>query len=198
MTELEAIQMSYEGLVEAGRAAREYVDDYQWSEGDLALQVEHLSGNERPRDEAGNFLAGESALKQYADDIEVNFSTLKDYRHVAKQWPRGTRRAASWRVHRELAPVTDRFAHIRDDMTAREAHELSKTLRGIGASTGTHIPGWFELLGIVGDTLTKADKQLAKAEDAIEAPREELIAKAYEYASWADGLAARLRAIAEA
>lgn len=193
---LDELTMSYEGLVEAGRAVRERADDYQWEEGDLALQVEHLSGNERPRDEQGYFLAGESALKRYADDIDVNYGTLKHYRRVAAAWPPARRRpGASWAVHYELSPVTDRFDHIRDGMTVREAVELSKELRGMNTNASRVGPGWFELLGEVGDTLIKASKQLDKAEDAIEDPGNDLLAKAEEYAEWADDLAARLRAI---
>lgn len=191
------VTMSYEALVEAGRAAAEFAEQYQWGEGDLALQVEHLDGNERPRDpETGAFLAGESALKRYADDIEVNYSTLKEYRRVSLAWPPAKRSArASWTVHQQLAAITDRFDHIRDGMTYREARELSRELRGLNTNASRVGPGWFELLGEVGDTLIKAGKQLAKAEDAIEEPGEELRGKAREYADWADDLAARLRGL---
>jgi len=188
---------SYEGLVHAGREAQAAADDVQWTEGDLALQVEALTGNTRPRDEQGNFIAGEGALKRYADDIEVNYSSLQDFRRVASAWPPPRRRGGvSWAAHRELASVTDRFDHIRDGMTVREARELSRELRGMNTSTGRVGPGWFELLGEVGDSLIKAGKQLDRAEAAIEDPGDDLRAKAEQYAGWADDLARRLRAVA--
>lgn len=192
------LTMSYEGLVEAGRAAREHVDDYQWVEGDLALQVEALEGNERPRDDQGLFLAGESAIKRYADDVEIPYSTLKSYRSVAAAWPPVRRRTgASWSVHAELAAVTDRFDQIRDGMTMRHARELSRHLRGLDTKTSRVGPNWFELLGRIGDDLLAARKHLAAAEDAIEDPGDELRGKAREYAERADEIAGRLKALAE-
>lgn len=197
MTDLLGLTMSYDALVEAGREARLHTDDYQWTEGDLALEVEHLTGDDRPRDEAGKFLAGEAALKRYADDIEIAYSTLSDYRRVAEAWPTSRRqRMASWTVHAELAPVTDRFDHIRDDMTSREARELSRKLRGLDAPATQHVPGWFELLGQVGDDLAAMQKHLNRVEDIIDRrPNADLRAKAVKYAEWADDIAERLRLI---
>lgn len=190
---------SYEGLVAAGREARERVDDYQWTEGDLALQVEALTPDLQPRDDQGNYLAGESALKKYADDIEVDYNTLGRYRAVAQAWPaRLRRRTVSWAVHKELAPVSDRFDHIRDGMTMREARELSRELRGLNAKASRVGPNWFELLGLIGDDLIAARKHLVAAETAIEDPSPALREKAGQYAEWAEDLAARLREISAA
>lgn len=64
----------------------------------------------------------------------------------------------------------------------------------LGANYGK--PGWHELLGEVGDTLIRADKQLTKVEAAISrTPNKEFRAKAGRYALWASDLAARLREI---
>lgn len=73
--------------------------------------------------------------------------------------------------------------------------EVARFLRvGGGANYGK--PGWHELLGEVGDTLIRADKQLSKVEDALtRRPNEEFRAKAGRYALWASDLAARLREI---
>lgn len=61
-----------------------------------------------------------------------------------------------------------------------------------------HPPGWFELLGEVSDTLTRASTQLDKAEGAINRkPKQALLDKAAEYAEQADDIAKRLRKIAE-
>jgi len=191
---LAGMTMSYEGLVEAGRAARERADNYQWEEGDLALQVEYLPATERPRDpETGAFLEDEAkALKRYADDIDIPFGTLQKYRRVAAAWPAPTRTtSSSWHVHRALAAQDDRFDLIHENLSVRQAEAIVRKRNS--ASRGT--PGWFELLGEVGDTLIKASKQLSKAEDAIEGPGADLLAKAEEYAGWADDIAARLRAM---
>jgi hypothetical protein len=187
--------MSYESLVEAGREARHQADNVQWTEGDLALQVEHLPSAERPRDpDTGAFLEDDAkALKRYAADIGVAYSTIKTYRRVADAWPHGKRAlVVGWDVHRALTAQDDRFELIHPTLSVRQAEEIVRKRNA--ASRGR--PGWFELLGEVGDTLVKAGKQLAKAEDAIEDPSSDLAAKAEEYAAWADDLARRLRAIA--
>lgn len=191
---LDTLTMSYDALVEAGREARHQADNVQWTEGDLALQVEHLPPTERPRDpDTGAFLATEeSALKRYADDVDVPYATLQSYRTTAFAWPPSSRLdGAGFEVHKILASQDDRFDLIQPDMTTRAARDLVRKRNF--ASRGK--PGWFELLGIVGDTLIKADKQLAKAEDAIDDPGDDLLAKADEYAQWADDLAARLRSL---
>lgn len=192
---LAGLTMSYDALVEAGREARHQADNVQWTEGDLALQVEHLQATERPRDpETGAFIEDEAkALKRYAGDIGMGYSTLKNYRATASAWPPDRRLSgASFEAHRVLNAQEDRFDLLRPEMSVREAEDIVRKRNA--ASRGE--PGWFELLGIVGDTLVKAGKQLAKAEDAIEDPGDDLLAKAEEYASWADDLAVRLRGLA--
>jgi len=183
--------MSYEGLVEAGRAARERADDYQWEEGDLALQVEHLPSTERPRDPEGLFIEDQAkALKRYAIDIDLAYRTLATYRRVADAWPSTSRAHCSWDVHRALAAQDDRFDLIRPDMTVRQAEDIVRKRNA--ASRGE--PGWRELLGTVGDTLIKADKQLERAEHAItRKPADDLQAKAAKYADHCLDLARRLR-----
>jgi len=197
MTDLQELTMSYEGLVEAGRAAREQADNVQWVEGDLALQVEHLPSTERPRDpETGAFLADDDkVLMRYADDIDIPYRTLLKYRQTAEAWPAALRSAAGWSSHEQLRAQPDRFDLIRPDMTAREARVIVRKRNA--ASRGK--PGWFELLGEVGDALKKARKQLDRAEHAIDRmPSDPLRAKADQYAEWAEELAARLRRVGTA
>lgn len=196
MTEVAEPTMSYEGLVAAGRAAREQADNMQWVEGDLALQVEALPGDERPRDpETGAFLADEKkALKRYADDVGVRFSVLKEYRRTAEAWPSTTRVVeAPWGVHHALAAQEDRFDLIRPGMTVRQAEAVVRYRRA--ATSGR--PGWFELVGRVGDALRAAEKHMTKAEDAItREPTAALAEKALQYAERADRVAERLRKLA--
>lgn len=68
---------------------------------------------------------------------------------------------------------------------------------GEGANYGK--PGWHELIGQVGDDLTKAEKDLAKFEEAIGDRRQKdpMRDKAAEYSERAEGIAHRLRLIAD-
>lgn len=190
--------VSYSELVERGREARELADGVQWVEGDLALQVEALPGDERPRDpETGLFIEDETKqLKRYADDIGITFATLKTYRLTAVAWPTTLRRAeVSWHVHKTLAAQEDRFDLIRPAMTVREAERIVTQRRA--GNTGK--PGWNELLGHVGDHLKHADKAMGKAEAAIadNVPNLNLRQKADRYAAWAENLAERLHRTAQ-
>lgn len=203
MNEVADPTMSYEGLVEAGRAAREQADNMQWVEGDLALEVEVLPPNERPRDpETGDFIADETkALKRYADDIGINYSTLKDYRRTAVAWPERARASAvPWRVHYVLASQEDRFDLIAPGMTVRQAERLVRG-RTVGNSGK---PGWLELMGMSADKMLLAGKDLAKVEAALEAKGENaditkrMVEKAERYRGIAEDLAARFDAIATA
>ena len=197
MTDLVEQTMSYEGLVEAGRAAREQADNMQWVEGDLALQVETLPGDERPRDpETGLFIEDEAkTLKRYAEDIGMSYATLKNYRVTAAAWPSDLRRTeVSWHVHKTLSAQEDRFDLIQPGMTVREAERIVGKRR---AGTSSK-PGWHELLGHVGDALVAAEKAMTKTETAIGdvEPSDKFREKAERYAEWAESLAQRLRAAA--
>lgn len=78
-------------------------------------------------------------------------------------------------------------------ITGREVARFVKG--GNGANYGGK-PGWHEMLGEVGDTLIRADKQLTKVEAAISrTPNKEFRVKAGKYALWACDLATRLREI---
>jgi hypothetical protein len=158
--------MSYEGLVEAGREARKQADSMQWTEGDLALQVQALTGNERPRDpETGDFIKDEErALQRYAEDVDIPYSTVRSYRITAQAWPSRTRDSAvPYKVHEILVAQPDRFDLIEPGMTTREAQRIVR--QRTSATTGK--PGWQELLGQVGDSLIKAEKELTKVEEEM-------------------------------
>jgi hypothetical protein len=195
--------MSYEGLVEAGREARHQADNLQWTEGDLALQVEALPADERPRDpETGEFVADEAkTLQRYANDIDIPYNTVRLYRHVAGAWPIDTRvSGVAWGAHHALASQDDRFALIHPTITVREAEKIVRD-RAKGASGK---PGWHELLGQVGQSLKIAEKHMTKFEGELEEaanrsrpkyPTEKLVNKGADYADWAEALAVRLRQI---
>ena len=198
MSEIQEIRMSYEGLVEAGREARKQIDDYQWTEGELALQVETLPQGQGPRDpETGDFIEDEvKALKRYADDIDISYPAIQKYRRTAEAWPSSSReKDASYKVHEILSAQDDRLDLIQPGMSTREAHRLIRK-RSLATQ---HEPGWFELLGEVADHLIKADRQLDKVEDAItRKPNEKFIDQAKGYAERADEIAERLRGLGAA
>jgi len=77
--------------------------------GDLALQV---AGSALPRDEAGRFIEDETAaLKRYAEDIDIPYSTLRKYRATGAAWPEGVRtRAGCFGVCQRLASLPLREA----------------------------------------------------------------------------------------
>lgn len=198
MAEITEMQMSYEGLVEAGREARKQVDSMQWTEGDLALQVEALPSHDRPRDpETGDFIKDEvKALKRYAEDIDIPYSTMQDYRRTAEAWPQdGRAPGVGWMVHKTLATQEDRFELIREEgMTTRRARKIVSKRR----LANYHPPGWFELLGGVSEYLLKAEKELTKFEQATEGRefKAALHEKADEYSEQAEELMNRLKEIA--
>lgn len=188
----------YLALVAAGRAAREQADGVHWTEGDLALQIEVLRPEDRPRDpETGKIIEGQvGQIRRYAEDIGVEYDTLKKYRATAEAWPPETRApSVSWAIHRTLNAQPDRFDLIHERMTVREARAIIRQRNS--ANTGGR-PGWFELLGQAADSLKVADKQIDKFEAAVGdvAVRPELAAKADQYAAKADALAERFRVIA--
>ena len=188
---------SYEVLVEEGRRARQEADGYQWRQGDLALEVEALTAENKPRDESGAFVKDEKQLlKRYADDVDIPYETMKKYRQTAKAWPAGDRHPlVGWEAHRLLAAQEDRT-----DLIGEEGRTAAGARRLVAQrNTATHHPpGWMELIGQVGDDLIRAEKDLTKVEDAItRQPNQKFRAKAERYADWADVLARRLRAMAD-
>lgn len=200
MTDVADPTMSYEGLVEAGRAAREQADNMQWVEGDLALQVEALEGHERPRDPGtGAWIEDEAkALKRYAEDVDIAYSTLQSYRGTAKAWPPSTRvDGVGWAVHKVLASQEDRLGLIRDGMTYREAEKLVRARTAGNAGK----PGWLELMGMAADKMLAAGKDLAKVEADIEAKgdaaevTDRMVEKATRYRAIAQDLVDRFAAI---
>lgn len=205
MTEIQDIQMSYEGLVEAGREARKQADNMQWAEGDLALQVDALPAHERPRDGDGLFIEDEAkTLKRYADDIDIPFNSIRKYRRVAEVWPTDRRLSmVTWGVHEALASQEDRFALIKPGMTVLAARELVR--KRTAGQAGK--PNWHELLGWVGDYLTKAEKRLDKFDAEVSeedlatykrpAAVRKLRDKAGTFAERAESVAERLREIEE-
>jgi hypothetical protein len=62
---------------------------------------------------------GEKTLKSYADDIRINFNTLRNYRSMYRKWPNKDTRPKSTAVAKALAAYPDREDIIKKypDMT---------------------------------------------------------------------------------
>jgi len=87
---------TYEELVQEGKRAIAKESDAKWTVGDLALKVEKRYG--------------ESKLQQFAIDIGIDYSTLRNRVAASRAWPGNVRRrTVSWSVHYELAGQDDRF-----------------------------------------------------------------------------------------
>lgn len=111
--------MKYDELVRRGREAVKRLTQSQWELGDLALAV-------APMGRRGIANGGAERLRRYADEIDVEYSSLVEYRRVAEAWPNHTRvLSVSWSAHRELASHEDRFALLREGMTLSEARRAA-------------------------------------------------------------------------
>jgi hypothetical protein len=99
---------SYAAQVAEGKRLVAAEGDAKWGLGDLALEV-------APMTEPGPNNNSQAALTKFADEIGVEFSTLREYRRIAHEFPPATRVAgASWSVHRELANIQDAHKWIKD------------------------------------------------------------------------------------
>lgn len=87
---------TWNDLVARGRNARERLGQAKWELGDLADEVET------------SYNGGQ--LQVYADEIELEYNTLRGYRYVSRAWPSDLRRSkAPWSVYEMLAGREDRY-----------------------------------------------------------------------------------------
>lgn len=88
---------AWNDLVARGRNARERLGQAKWELGDLADEVETTYNG--------------GQLQTYANEIDVEYDTLRRYRHVSAAFvPHSTfREKASWSVYKMLAGREDRY-----------------------------------------------------------------------------------------
>jgi hypothetical protein len=83
-----------------------------WFLGDAALEIAPMGGEEYHN-------GSEAHLRQYADEIGVEYHSIVEYRRVAAAWPSNNRVLdTSWKVHAQL---TSRKELIRPGMTVTQA-----------------------------------------------------------------------------
>lgn len=100
-------------MVAEGRKLVKAEGDIKWQLGDLALEVAPM----------GDTTARNGALDQlqrFADEIECQFHTLRDYRRVSAAWSHDERSSCAWSVHQVLSANKDL---IRPGMTLTQARQ---------------------------------------------------------------------------
>lgn len=106
----------YKDAVKRGLILVKDLDQHQWELGDLAHQ----------KVEKKDYGAG--ALETFADDIGVEFSTLRSYMATALAWPKNVSRL-TFSICRSLNSHPNRAKIITDTMTKREAMAEMKKFR---------------------------------------------------------------------
>ena len=111
----------YDGLVEEGRAIADEHESSMWRLGELAGRVDTIFGA--------------SSLKKYAEDIGVEYSTLKKAKSTALVWTQEGGRPPFWTAA-ALNAVPDREKIIarKPQITQREAREMARQRRKIEPS----------------------------------------------------------------
>lgn len=99
----------YDELVKLGRDWVATMSAAQWQVGDAAGEIEPMRsyGGANPFGKDDLFTVSE-AIRMFAEDIGLAYSTVRDYRWVASRWPKQHRRAdVSHTIHKILASIPD-------------------------------------------------------------------------------------------
>jgi hypothetical protein len=99
----------YDELVELGRGWVAEMSAVQWRLGDAAGEIEPMRahGGTNPPGSEELFTVSE-ALRMFAEDVGLAYTTVGDYRWVASRWPKEHRRAdVSHTIHKILASIPD-------------------------------------------------------------------------------------------
>lgn len=85
----------YDELVKLGRDWVATMSGAQWRIGDAAMEIEPMRsyGGANPSGKDDLFTVSE-AIRLFAEDIGLSYSTVRDYRWVASRWPKERRRTA--------------------------------------------------------------------------------------------------------
>ena len=113
---------SLDDLVNQWKTADKATESLAWLKADICAEAETIDG-------------GLSAL---AEAVNVNYQTVKNYRYVAHQWPKGgTARAVPFKVAERLAAQPDRFELAKSKKwTVREAAALVRERRAAQQALG--------------------------------------------------------------
>ncbi|MEV0257257.1 DUF6192 family protein [Streptomyces sp. NPDC050732] len=131
----------YDALVGLGRDWVEAMGSVQWQLGDAALEIEPMRsyGSTNPLGSEELFTVSE-AIRMFAEDVGLAYSTVRDYRWASSHWPKERRRTdVSHTIYKVLASIPgeqERFEavsnpppHPRGD-PARWTHDSAKRVVG--------------------------------------------------------------------
>jgi hypothetical protein len=131
----------YDELVRLGRDWVETMSGVQWQLGDAAMEIEPMRsyGGTNPSGSEELFTVSE-AIRMFAEDVGLAYSTVRDYRWVASRWPKERRRqGVSHTIHKILASIPDeqeRFEAVDNPPSnprggpARWTHDSAKRIVG--------------------------------------------------------------------
>ncbi|MFD0312462.1 DUF6192 family protein [Streptomyces sp. NPDC127119] len=121
-------------LVKLGRHWVETMSSVQWRLGDAAVEIEPMRsyGGTNPSGNEELFTVSE-AIRMFAEDVGLAYSTVRSYRWVTSRWPKERRRAdVSHTVYKILASVPgeqERFEAVPPGQSARRARALDARQR---------------------------------------------------------------------
>ncbi|GAA4340866.1 DUF6192 family protein [Streptomyces venetus] len=99
----------YDELVKLGRDWVATMSSAQWRLGDAALEIEPMRsyGGANPSGKDDLFTVSE-AIRLFAEDVGLAYTTVRSYRWVSSRWPAEHRRAdVSHTIHKILASIPD-------------------------------------------------------------------------------------------
>ena len=149
----------------------------RWLWGDLALEV-------APMGQRGHDNGAIARLREYADELDVSFESLRQYRAVADAWPNGVRSPLQpWIVHQQIAGRDDREELIASPVDVRTGEKVDRwTYRGmqrfLGQKTSPHYtapPSTTEEKAEVALALVQDEEVAAAVRKALDAPKSESI-----------------------
>lgn len=136
----------YDELVKLGRDWVSEMSSVQWQLGDAGMEIEPMRsyGGTNPSGSEELFTVSE-AIRMFAEDVGLAYSTVRDYRWVASRWPKEHRRAdVSHTIHKILASIPDereRFEAVDNPRPVRAAGpRAGRTTVRNGSSAGRSIP----------------------------------------------------------
>jgi hypothetical protein len=168
----------YDELVAKGRELVEAQTRSQFALGDNALEIEPLRQRGGGHSGPGEELLGVSeSLQMYADDIDVPYNTIKDYRWIVSRWPARTRRSGiAFSVYRILAGISDeQERHARlgrpplNERTGERRWTMDAARREVGRQVG-HPVSVQEKIEAVHDLARDEEVASAVATDLLRRP----------------------------
>ena len=150
----------------------------RWLWGDLALEVAPIGPH------GGQGGDTNARLRKYADELDVSFESLRQYRTVAEKWPNGMRVPMQpWVVHQQIMGREDREEIISNPVDVRTGEKIDRwTYRGmqrfLGQKTSPHYtapPSTTEEKAEVALALVQDEEVAAVVRQALDAPKSEPI-----------------------